>query len=98
MTTKLSIEIFETINTNLLADVVIIIGRHNSGNTFMTLDAIEGYIKGYASRYDYSKWELQTTGHTLYLSCDNNPFFTITEKQLTELNTTTEMDLVTTLS
>ena len=98
MTSKLTIEIFETINDNLLAAIVAIIGNHNSGKHYMSLDELSGYIKGFASRYDYKKWELQSTGHTLYLSCDNNPFFTITEKQLTELNTTTEMDMATKLS
>lgn len=98
MTTKLSIEIFETINDNLLANVAAIIGNHNSGKHYMSLDELSGYIKGFASRYNYKQWDMEQTGSILFLSCDNNPFFTITEKQLTELNTTTEMDLVTTLS
>ena len=68
MKTKLKIDIFSAENTSILENIAILLGNHNSGQTLIDLNVIEGYFKAHIARWTVYKGESKREDNILYLT------------------------------
>lgn len=97
MKTKISIEIHKSASS-LLMQIADFVGQHNESKKTFTPNFIEAYldVKKFESPSIFGNTQVERVSENeITLFFENSPFVTLTWKEVTELNTISEMDLVT---